>query len=179
MTNPDPKPKKAGTKAKKRPRIYLQVRPVIDKETGEERLALVAEDGIQRAAMRERGFKRGQRVACDVHPERCYSQWKQTHKLGQLLILHVDGFEHMDAHKALKKIQQDGDIECEHEVFDLGALGKVTRAVPRSLSFDEMGQDVYNRVFKAMCHYIGQTYFSDMDADAVVQMVDLMPDDPT
>src|SRR5574343_74856 len=169
------KKKKAGTKAKRWPRIYTQVREVIDVATGRRCLGLLAEDGVQRAAMKERGFKMGQRVACDIHPERCYSQWKQGHKLGTLLVLNVEGFENLDAHKALKKVQQDADIECEHEVFDLGALGKVTRAVPRSLAFDEMGQDVYDRVFKAMCKHIGETYFHGLDESEILAMIDLMP----
>jgi len=167
--------KKLGTKAKKRPRIYLQVRAVIDKETGEERLALVAEDGIQRAAMKERGFKRGQRVACDVFPERCYSQWKQAHKLGTLLVLNVEGFENLDAHKALKKVQQEGDIECEHVTIDVPGFGPLRASTPRSLAFDEMGQDDFDRVFLAMCRFIGERYFNGLDESAILEMIELMP----
>lgn len=172
------KPKKAGTKAKKPPRIYAEVREVIDVASGRRCYGLLAEDDVQRAAMKERGFKKGMRVALDVHAERCYSQWMQTHKLGQLLVANVDGFESLDAHKALKKVQQAGDIECEHEAFDIPGLGKVTRSVARSLAFDEMGQDVYDRVFKALCQYIGATYFGGLDDVAVAEMIDLMPVDP-
>ena len=174
----DKKPKKLGTKAKKKPRIYLAVREVVDVATGKRCLGLLAEDDIQRAAMRERGFKKGQRVACDVHSERSYAQWKQAHKLGQLLVSNVEGFENLDSHRALKKIQVDSDIECDHEAMEFPGLGPIQVRRARSLAFDEMGQDDYDRVFSAMCRHIGATYFSGLDEGAILALLDLMPVDP-
>lgn len=171
--------KKLGTKAKKRPRIYLQVREVVDVATGRKCLGLLAEDGVQRAAMRERGFKRGQRVACDVHPERDVSQWRKAHLLGALLVQNVDGFGDMDAHRALKKVQLDAGIECERTMIEVPGFGPMETRHPRSLSFDEMGQDDFSRVFLAMCRFIGERYFSGLDESAILGMIELMPVDPT
>lgn len=173
----DRKPKKQGTKAKKRPRIYLAVREVVDVATGKRCLGLLAEDDIQRSAMRERGFKKGMRVACDVHPERDIGQWRKSHLLGRLLVDNVEGFEQLDAHRALKKIQVDGDIECDHEAMDFPGLGPIQVRRARSLAFDEMGQDDFDRVFLAMCRHIGAAHFAGLDEQAVLEMLDLMPVD--
>jgi len=199
---PQAMPKKAGTKKRKRPRIYVEVREVIDVKTGRRCRGMLAMEDVQRHAMRERGFKIGQRVALDVHPEREYSQWKQSHRLGTLLVEHVEGFEGLDAHKAIKKVQLAAGIECDTVHIDarpvvtailraaesvLGvAAAKMLAAVlpeiatipvnePRSLSFDEMGADVYTRVFGALCRYVGETYFPQLDADAINDLIQVMP----
>lgn len=173
MNNSTSKKKKPA----KKPRIYLQVREVVDVETGRKCLALLAEDGVQRSAMKERGFKKGQRVAADIHPERCYQQWKKAHVLGMFMVQNIVDFEGLDAHGAIKKLQFDSDIECEHEAFDLGSLGQFSRKVAKSLSFDGMGQDVFNRVYSQLCDALSSKYFPGMGEAEIEEMIKLMPTD--
>src|SRR5690606_39831457 len=66
---------------------------------------------------------------------------------------------------ALKLIQRDADIECDHQMqdLDLGAYGKhkIDVRVPRSLQFSTMSQEVWRDVFKRFKDYCIRTYFPD------------------
>lgn len=176
MNAPEPAPqtdekparrRKPSTEKRRNPeqRVMLTVMP-----DGSFRAA----DQASRNALRARGFHKGQPVIAYLYRVRDGAQWRRAHALGRLLTENVDAFIGMEAHAALKKIQLDGSIACEVEKIDLKDLGVFTRTVPKSLAFGEMDDAEFSSVFKQMCEHVTKTYFPDMDADAVAEMLDVM-----
>jgi len=160
----------------KPPRVNMVVRKMVDCETGELLWALVPMHDVDRRAMRERRLKPGDLVATEIKPPRDIVQWRKAHALGQFCVMHIEGFENLDSHGAIKRLQFEGDIECDHEEFDLGALGKITRKVARSLSFESMPNDVWRGVWARLCDYLGRTYLGGVtDQNAIEEMINMMP----
>lgn len=138
----------------------MTVRKLVDPSTGEEVGALVPMDGIQHRLMRERKFRVGQRLRAELKQERDYPKHKLMHKIGGLLVDNVDGYEHMDCHEAIKDVQAKAGVCCDLEKFviDLGQFGRheVERNIPRSISFDEMEEDEFERLFLGATAWIGE-----------------------
>lgn len=167
------KPKKSKPRP---PRVNVVVRKVIDADTGELLWALVPMHDVDRRALRERRVKPGDLLAAEFKPPRDVIQWRKAHALGQYCVQNIEGFERLTAHGAIKRLQEEGDIECDHEMFDLGQLGRVTRKVARSLSFESMTEDVFQVAYAALCQYLGETYLGGVtDPHAIEEMIRLMP----
>lgn len=137
-----------------------------------------AADAFSSKRLSTRGYKRGQEVVAYVSRVRDGRQWRRAHVLGQFLVDNVGAFDGKDAHQAIKKVQLDGKIACTEERFDLpGGLGQFVRIVPESLAFGEMDDIVFTPIYAQMRKYIGDTYFGDMDATAVDEMLNVMERD--
>lgn len=169
----EPKARKRGvrkTKSKLNPEIAIMV--------------VVTPDGTFRPSdqysakkCRDRGFKTGMELLAFFKFPREPGQWRCAHQIGTFLIQNVEEYSHItDAHKALKKLQQDADIECDSHSVDVPGIGPLQVRVPRSLSFDEMDGGTFTAVFKTMALKIQQKYFQDLDAQVVEDMIKLMPD---
>jgi hypothetical protein len=164
------------SKIKKRPKVYLTKRVLMDPRTGEQVVALVPVHKAARIMLNDLKLGRDEQVRCEFTRARNVKFWGLAHALGQSLVEHVEGFEALNAHQAIKRVQFEAGVECECERFDIPGLGSVERRVPRSLAFDEMDEAEFRRVYGALCDYIGLTYFSGLDEDAVSHMVQMMPE---
>lgn len=142
--------------------IYMVVRKLVDPETGEELGALVPANGIDQRLMRERKFHVNREVRAELKQPREVWKHRLMHKIGMLIVDNVEGFEHKDSHDAIKQIQADSGVCCDQETFviDLGQFGRheVTRNVPRSMAFDEMPEDEFERLFVGLTAWIGEKY---------------------
>lgn len=136
--------------------------------------SFVPADLSSRKVCRDRKLYAGVELVGYLYEPRDGLQWRQAHVLGTFLVEHVEGFEDLNAHTALKKIQTDAGIAMDSEVIDLGKLGKVTRSVPKSLGFGWMLNGDWLEVYRAMCSYIGRTYMGLLDGDVVADMEKLM-----
>lgn len=166
-------------KAKKRKRaarpVYMEWRRMIDEQTGELRLALVAESGIDRFLLKERGYHAGDQVRCEIKKPRNIKFHRMVHALGKLVGQSVDGFAGMDAHSVIKRLQFDGDVCCTAEHFDIPDLGRVTRRIPESLSFDEMPEERFREFWSGICQHLINRYWQKLTEEQIEQMIDLMP----
>lgn len=125
--------------------IYLTVHKVILPETGELIGALIPSTKWDRRTMKERKFHTGIELQGDLRQARNVKFYRLAHALGGFLADHVEGFEGLSQHEALKRLQEQSGIGCEEESFsmDLGpALGTVTgtRKVAESLNFEDMDE---------------------------------------
>lgn len=127
-----------------------------------------------RQICREKKLHAGIEVMAYLYQVRSSEQWKKAHGLGCALVEHVEGFEGLTAHQALKKIQADGNIACDSEQFDLGSLGKVTRSVPRSLAFDEIDQSEFEMIYAQMIEYVRKTYWPSLDETGMAGLQKLL-----
>jgi len=135
--------KKAKAKLRRRP-VQLVVMQLVVPETGELVGALVPAHPIDRRILKERRFGIGKQLRADLKQSRNPKFWRLAHVLGAFLVDHVEGFEGLGPHDALKRLQELSGVGVEEEEFsiDLGSLGvhRGTRMVAESLNFDDVDE---------------------------------------
>lgn len=194
-------------RAKKSPKkpvrpIHFVVCRLIDPETGESVGALRPSSGIDAYLMRQRGFRVGQEVRADPKQPRNPKFNRLVHVLGQYLVEHVEGFENLDSHGAIKRVQLEADVCCELVEIDaspvvtailavadsllgaaaarmLAAVLPDIKTVPvkqaKSLSFDSMPEHQFRQVWEAICRHVAEHYWPDLTEDTIEAMAGLMP----
>lgn len=160
-----PAAKKIRAKRARRP-VYLMVRRLMDPATGELVGALVPANEIDQRLLRDRRFVVGKEIRGELKQSRNPAFHRLVHAVGYLLVDHVDGFESMTAHDAIKEIQKRAGVFCEPMAVDLGQFGTVEVQVPRSIAFDEMDEGEFHEFFRGLTDYIDRHLISGV-ADAV------------
>lgn len=156
-----PAAKKIRAKRARRP-VYLLVRRLVDPSTGELVGCLVPANDIDQRLLRERRFVVGKEIRAELKQSRNPAFHRLVHAVGYLLVDHVDGFESMTAHDAIKEIQKRAGVFCEPMEIDLGQLGKVEVQVPRSIAFDEMDEGEFHELFRGLTDYIDRHLISGL-----------------
>lgn len=165
--------KKPAKKQRRSRPIYFEVVEVADLRTGEHRLALLALTRWDRRAMQDRKYRAGDQVRAELKAPRNVKFHRLAHALGALLVQHVPGFESLDAHSALKRVQIESGVHCVDEEFDLPGLGRISRRVPASMSFDEMDEGAFNETWAGIVAHVKLKYWPELEPDAVEEMAEL------
>lgn len=168
--------------------------------------ALAPSDEITAQRLRDRGYRIGDTVLATVSKPRSTGFHRLAHAMGQMAVDHLPGFEELDAHQALKRLQFEAGVGCEDmsirsvdlwgQVIDqirevMGdAYARVLREglreqgvpeipvrVPRSLSYESMDQGEFEAVMRAIARHIARTYWPEMDEDDVLEMADVFPEE--
>lgn len=170
----------APAKQKRIPsRIYVDIRKMVDPDTGELVGCLVPVGHADRAILRQKKARVGMRIRTTVSKERDYGQHKYVHKIGQFVEQNIEGFEGKDAHAIVKQLQLDGDILCDRERLQIeGFEGYLIRKVPRSMAFDEMEETDFQQLVSGVCRHIADTYLPTLTPEQVAEAIELMPDEP-
>ncbi len=105
--------------------------------------------------MKARGYKVGQQVRAEFKRPRNPKFNALAHAIGSLAVEHIEGYEEMETHAALKKLQRACGVCCEEIDIDLGpALGIVKAKQAQSIAFDEMGAEEFDTLVHGVCSYI-------------------------
>lgn len=174
---------KAKAKRARRP-IYLTPVRIIDVH-GEEHAVFAPCHEIDRRLARERKFRIGQEYRADIKQSRAAWQHRLIHKIGQIMVDNVEGFEQLNSHDAIKRLQRESGVCCEEVDIDarpviravlalvqtlvgkrtfakLAKMLPVIETVPvrqaESLAFDEMEQDRFQQLFDGITEHIGNRY---------------------
>jgi hypothetical protein len=145
----------------KRPRkpIYLTCKRLVDPASGEEVRAWVASTQWDAASMKARGYKVGTQVRAEFKRPRNPKFHALAHAIGALAVEHIEGYEEMETHAALKKLQRACGVCCEEIDIDLGpALGIVKAKQAQSIAFDEMDETSFSELVHGVCAYIRETF---------------------
>jgi hypothetical protein len=127
------------------------------------RKGFFAADHVSAAKLKQRAFRLGQTVSVEIRVPRDPTQWRRAHALGDFLIQNTDEFaNYTDAHHVLKRLQLEGNIECD-SIAIRGDFGLLEHRVPRSLAFENMDQIVFNRVYAEFCKLIQRKYVEGFD----------------
>ena len=169
-----PEAKKKRQARAQRP-IYMVWRRVIDEATGELRLALCADSSIDQFLCREREYRAGDVVRCEIKQARNVKFHRLVHALGRVVAEQIDKFQGLDAHTTIKKLQLDAGVCCAYEAFDIPDLGRVTRLVPESIAFDYMTEERFKEFWRGICQHLIAVYWPDMTEEGIERMTDLMP----
>ena len=166
---------KEAPKKARRPKkpVYVEVRQLVDPATGELVGALVPRYACDRRAMRERGYHVGLELRAELKAARNPGFHRLAHAIGALVVDQLPEFENCDAHEAVKRLQRETGVCCESMEIDLGPLGKVPVSVPRSIAFDEMSEDEFQQLVRAIFHLLASKYWPGMGADAIEQLVQM------
>jgi len=122
-------------------------------------------------ALHQLNLKKDEHVQIQIHKIRNRGTWKHSHNIGALCIEHIDAFSNYHRnHDVLKRLQFEGNIACDELAACLeGDELKIYR-VPRSLSFDSMGDDEFEVVYSAMKQYICDRYWPNMTPEGIEEM---------
>ena len=124
--------------------------------------------------LRARNYSIGEIVAGQITKPRNPKFWRLAHGLGTVVAENIEGFEGMDAHKVLKRLQLEALTECDEFVFKVPNCGMVTQYIPRSLSFESMSEEVFRDVFTRMCQHIVKEYWPTETTERIEEMAQMM-----
>ena len=159
-------------KAHKAMPVYLTLRKMIDPATGKARAAFVAASDADAALMAERGFKLNTKVRADLKQPRNERFNRLVHGLGRVLAQNIDRFTGMQAHAAIKELQAESGVYCDREEFDIPGLGRLSRQVPQSLSFDSMGEEAFQDFWRKCCAYLVATDWPTLTEERLTEMAE-------
>lgn len=127
-------------------------------------------------AMRDRKLGVGSEVRAVLTKPRNVAFHRLAHALGRMVAEQIEGFEGMDAHDALKRLQMECGAFCDEVTMhiDLGELGKHAVPVkqPRSIAFDELDESEFSQLVETIYRHIAATYWKGMTTEAVAEMVE-------
>lgn len=166
MTKRPPKPRRV---------IQFRIQRLVDPDTGVMVWALVPASDIDRTMLRDRGFKPGEILNAEPKKARNPRIHRLVHGLGQLAVEQLPGFQNEDAHSALKRLQEDAEVECDVMYHHLPGVGHLKTVRARSMAFDKMDQAEFDRFWSAISDHICQRYWPDATEDTIARMIQVMP----
>ena len=131
-------------------------------------------DGFTQKRLRDRGLRVGDLIGCTIKKARSPGFHRKAHRLGQLVEKNIEGFEGVDAHTVLKRLQLESGIGCEEIRLLMPGIGPCSYRVPLSLSYDNMDQTEFEEVYSGFCQYIIKTYWPGMTEEQIEQMASLI-----
>jgi len=150
----------------KRERYLMRVR-----EDG----SFVPDDEHTRARLRQKKYRVGNLVAAELYRARSPGFHRLAHAFGQLVADHIEGFEHMDAHAVLKRLQVEADVGCDVIPMKIPGVGPVEYRVPKSLSFESLDEPEFRAVFQGLCEHVSKVYWAGLTPEQVREMAEAMP----
>lgn len=161
-------------KPKRKPQpVYMGWRSLIDPQTNQPRMALVAIDAVSAQQLKERGYRAGDRVRCEISQSRHYGNHKFVHLLGGLVRDQLTGFENCNSnHDAVKKLQQDSEICCDITMTHVPGIGQLRSVQARSISFDSMTEEEFRLFRTGICEHIRTTYWPSLTANQISEMIE-------
>lgn len=161
----------------KRQPIYLKTRRLVDPDTGAQVSALVPAGAADYNQIRERGVTIGQLLRADLTRPRNSEFHRLAHKLADLVRQNIDDFSGLGAHEALKRLQEQAEVECDVTLTDIPGLGTLRSVKAKSIAFDAMDQTRFYQLVRAISTYISTTYWPQCSPEEVESMIQLMPEE--
>lgn len=193
------KPKR---RARDRP-IYMRKKSVIDPDTGQRISCLVPASATDSKLLNERNYTTGSMIRATFKQTRNPKFHRYVHQLGSMVVENIEGFEHLDSHEAIKRLQADTGLFCELREIDAGpivdallaasgeVLGDAATAMlgsvlpeirrisiqqPESIAFDSLDESDFKKLWSGICQHLIKTYWHTMTEERINEMVGLMPD---
>ena len=138
---------------------------------------LVPADSYAQTQLRNKKFKIGDVVKCDVRKLRNPKFNRLVHRIGQLVAANIEAFSGLDAHTCIKRLQIEGRIACDEIGIMVQGYGMVIQFIPRSMSFDSMDEEEYHDCAKRICRLIAERYWQGLAPDQIAEMAESMVDE--
>jgi len=124
--------------------------------------------------LREKGLRIGDLVFAEFKKPRNPRFHRLAHALGQLCADNIEAFEGMDCHRVLKRLQLEAQIGCDEMAIVVPGVGKCLHLIPRSLSFESMGEDEFHEVVAGFCRHIASQYWPTLSPEQIEDMASVM-----
>ena len=134
----------------------------------------VAADTYTAHRLRQRGYHIGDIVFCSFKKPRNPKFNRLAHQIGQLVVANIDGFNGLDAHTAIKRLQMEGRIACDEIGIMIPGYGMVIQIIPRSLSFETQDEGEFHETVRAICRLISERYWKDLTPEKIEEMAEIM-----
>lgn len=134
--------------------VYLLLRKLVDPATGKEVAAFVPASDADKSILGEKGYKWNAKVRAELKQPRNPKYNALVHGLGKILAQNIDRFSGKTSHAAIKALQMESGVYCDQDQFDIPGFGQITRKVPQSLSYDSMGEEVFQDFWAKVCGYL-------------------------
>jgi hypothetical protein len=135
---------------------------------------LAPADDYSASMLRDRKYKIGDIVAGDITKPRNPHFHRLAHVIGKLCADNIEEFTGMEVHAVLKRIQLEARIECDEVAYKIPGYGMVQQFIPRSLSFESMGEEQFHSVVRSMCRWIADQYWPSVTPEAIEEMAMVM-----
>jgi hypothetical protein len=155
-------------------------------EMRERRGCFVAADPYAAKKIKEKGFRIGDLIAVTMKKLNSIGLNKLLHYIGLLCVQNLDSFSGLDAHTALKRLQIEGNIECDEIGVPVELALKLLRdavergdkmvmwRIPRSMSFETMDEGERHEMGIAFCRHISKHYWPDLSPEQIEAMAEGM-----
>ena len=186
--------------------IYLRLRALIDPLTGAKIKAWTPAFKSDRMMCRERDYRIDEIYRADISQRRNPKFNGLVHGLGKLVCLNVEGFENLDHHGAIKRLQRESGVFCEQQDIDaspvieavlaaarsllgdaaakmlaavLPSIKTIRVTVAQSLAYDSMDEVAFHELWQGISKYLIATYWPGLEESAIESMIGLLPETPT
>lgn len=153
--------------------VYLRLKVLTDPDTGGKVRAFVARYAEDAAILRERNYAVGSEVRAVIRAPRNPAFHRKAHVLGSIVVANIEGFESLDAHAAVKRLQTESGACCDVSTMTIPELGVVSIKSPQSISFDSMDQEQFESLMTAIYRHIVREYWPTMTEEQIGDMVEL------
>lgn len=137
-----------------------------------QRGALVPSDALAESILRDGNYHVGDEVSVTIRKARSPGLHRRAHLFGAMLVENIDSFAGLDAHRALKRVQAEGRIECDEMTIYVKGLGFAQTYIPRSMDYGNMDAADFEAMYQQMCRYIAETYWPQCDENEVARMAE-------
>ena len=127
--------------------------------------------------LRAKGYRIGDLVFAQITKPRNPLFHRLVHRFGTLVANNIDAFTGRDSHDVLKRLQVEGDIGCDHVGLNFPGIGPCVYRIPRSLSFESMGDGEFSQIYTAFAQYVSDTYWPSLTAKQIQEMTAAMPEE--
>ncbi len=148
------------------------------------RFVFVAADAYSSEMAKAKKLREGDLLRTWFGKPHDHKAWARIHRLGQLMVENVAGFEHLNAHQAVKKLQQDAGVECDEKAIagieytcpdcaTIHEIPNLTIRVPRSLAWDEMDGAAFEAVYSAIVKHVIAHIWPELSEANIEEMASL------
>jgi hypothetical protein len=160
-------------KAPKTLPVELVLRRLVDPVTGEQVAAFVAASDADRSMLRERGFRLNTAVRAVLTMPRNPRFNRLVHGLGKAIARNLERFAGLQSHAAIKELQTESGAACDETRTPIPGVGELVSRRPRSLAFDEMGEDEFQDFWRQVCAYLIAHDWPSLTPEQVTEMAEV------
>ncbi|MDE3023622.1 MAG: hypothetical protein KGI54_17550 [Pseudomonadota bacterium] len=139
--------------------------------------ALIPADNYSAEQLRQSKLSVGEIVGTKISKCRNPGFHRLVHRFGKLVRKNIEGFELLDNHLTLKRLQLEGNIGCEELKIIISGLGEVTQRIPKSIAFDLMDEMEFHDLMLGFCRFVSDRYWQNLTEHQILEMAEGMIDE--
>lgn len=157
----------ARKRSSKIPPVYLRVG----------KGCLVPADSYAESQLRAKGYKVGDLLKSMLTKPNNPKLNRLIHRIGQLCAKNIEAFSGLGAHQVIKRIQWEANIWCEEVGVVVPGVGLAMVRFPLSTDFATMDDGARIEAARAMCRFISEKYWPDLDEEQIAEMAESWVDE--